>query len=84
MDYPLSAATADRTPVMEHMLVRARAFAEPLIADETRSTQIMARIPAARWGNPGDMVGAAIFLASSASDYVHGSTVVVDGGWMGR
>ena len=55
-----------------------------LIADETRSTQIMARIPAARWGNPGDMVGAAIFLASSASDYVHGSTVVVDGGWMGR
>ena len=55
-----------------------------LIADETRSTQIMARIPAARWGNPGDMVGAAIFLASSASDYVHGSTVIVDGGWMGR
>ena len=55
-----------------------------LIADETRSTQIMARIPAARWGNPDDMVGAAIFLASSASDYVHGSTVVVDGGWMGR
>ncbi len=55
-----------------------------LIADETRSTQIMARIPAGRWGNPDDMVGAAIYLASSASDYVNGSTIVVDGGWMGR
>lgn len=55
-----------------------------LIADETRSTQIMARIPAGRWGKPDDMVGAAIYLASSASDYVNGSTIVVDGGWMGR
>lgn len=55
-----------------------------LIADETRSTQIMARIPAGRWGKPDDMVGAAIYLASPASDYVNGSTIVVDGGWMGR
>jgi len=55
-----------------------------LIADATRSRQIMDRIPAGRWGKPEDMVGAAIYLASSASDYVNGSTIVVDGGWMGR
>ncbi len=55
-----------------------------LIADETRSTQILARIPAGRWGKPEDMAGAAVFLASNASDYVNGSTIVVDGGWMGR
>ena len=55
-----------------------------LIADATRSRQIMDRIPAGRWGKPEDMVGAAIYLASSASDYVNGSTIIVDGGWMGR
>ncbi len=55
-----------------------------LIADQTRSRQIMDRIPAGRWGKPEDMVGAVIYLASSASDYVHGSTIIVDGGWMGR
>ena len=55
-----------------------------LIADPTRNTQILARIPAGRWGKPEDMVGAVIYLASSASDYVSGSTLVVDGGWMGR
>jgi len=55
-----------------------------LIADATRSRQIMDRIPAGRWGKPEDMVGAAIYLASSASDYVNGSTITVDGGWMGR
>jgi 2-dehydro-3-deoxy-D-gluconate 5-dehydrogenase len=55
-----------------------------LIADQTRSQQIMTRIPAGRWGTPEDMVGAAIYLASSASDYVNGSTIIVDGGWMGR
>lgn len=55
-----------------------------LKADATRSSQIMARIPAGRWGKPEDMVGAAIFLASSASDYVNGTVITVDGGWMGR
>jgi 2-deoxy-D-gluconate 3-dehydrogenase len=55
-----------------------------LLADSTRSRQIMERIPAGRWGKPEDMVGAVIYLASKASDYVNGSTIVVDGGWMGR
>ena len=55
-----------------------------LKADAQRSAQIMARIPAARWGKPEDMVGAVVYLASPASDYVNGSTIVVDGGWMGR
>jgi 2-deoxy-D-gluconate 3-dehydrogenase len=52
--------------------------------DETRNRQILERIPAARWGEPGDLAGAAVFLSSSASDYVHGHVLVVDGGWMGR
>ena len=55
-----------------------------LKADTTRSSQIMARIPAGRWGKPEDMVGAVIYLASSASDYVSGTVLTVDGGWMGR
>jgi 2-deoxy-D-gluconate 3-dehydrogenase len=55
-----------------------------LIADATRSRQIMDRIPAGRWGQPEDMVGAAIYLASEASNYVNGSTIVIDGGWLGR
>jgi 2-deoxy-D-gluconate 3-dehydrogenase len=55
-----------------------------LLADSTRCRQIMERIPAGRWGKPEDMVGAVIYLASKASDYVNGSTIVVDGGWMGR
>ena len=55
-----------------------------LQADETRNRQILERIPAARWGEPTDLAGAAIFLASSASDYVNGHVLVVDGGWMGR
>jgi len=49
-----------------------------------RARQIMERIPAGRWGDPADLAGAAVFLASSASDYVHGSVLVVDGGWMNR
>ncbi|HTZ56765.1 MAG TPA: 2-dehydro-3-deoxy-D-gluconate 5-dehydrogenase KduD [Acidobacteriaceae bacterium] len=56
----------------------------PLRADEVRSTQILARIPAARWGEPEDLAGAAVFLASSASDYITGEVLVVDGGWMAR
>lgn len=52
--------------------------------DETRNRQILERIPAARWGEPSDLAGAAVFLASSASDYVNGHVLIVDGGWMGR
>ena len=55
-----------------------------LINDPVRSEQISVRIPAGRWGKPEDLVGTAIFLASSASDYVHGITIPVDGGWLGR
>jgi len=55
-----------------------------LQADETRNRQILERIPAARWGEPEDLAGAAVFLSSSASDYVSGHVLVVDGGWMGR
>jgi 2-deoxy-D-gluconate 3-dehydrogenase len=49
-----------------------------------RSRQILERIPAGRWGCPEDLAGAAVFLASSASDYVHGHVLVVDGGWLCR
>jgi 2-deoxy-D-gluconate 3-dehydrogenase len=52
--------------------------------DEVRNRQILERIPAARWGEPSDVCGAAVFLASAASDYVHGHVLVVDGGWMAR
>ena len=53
--------------------------------DETRNRQIVERIPAKRWGHkPEDLAGAAVFLASSASDYVNGEVLVVDGGWMAR
>ena len=52
--------------------------------DPVRSRQILDRIPAARWGEPDDVAGAAIFLCSSASDYVHGHILVVDGGWLAR
>lgn len=55
-----------------------------LVNDPVRNEQITTRIPAGRWGHPEDLVGAAIFLCSSASDYVHGTTLIVDGGWMGR
>jgi len=55
-----------------------------LAADETRNRQILERIPAGRWGEPDDLVGAAVFLSSRASDYVNGHVLVVDGGWMGR
>ncbi len=52
--------------------------------DQDRSRQILERIPAARWGTPQDIAGAAIFLCSSASDYVHGHVLAVDGGWLSR
>jgi 2-dehydro-3-deoxy-D-gluconate 5-dehydrogenase len=55
-----------------------------LRADEARHRQITERIPAGRWGMPQDLAGAVVFLASRASDYVHGHVLVVDGGWMGR
>lgn len=55
-----------------------------LIADEVRNRQILERIPAGRWGKPEDLVGAAIFLASHASDYVNGHILCVDGGWLSR
>jgi len=57
---------------------------EALRADPVRSKAILERIPAGRWGLPSDMMGAAVFLASPASDYVNGCIIVVDGGWMGR
>jgi 2-deoxy-D-gluconate 3-dehydrogenase len=57
---------------------------EALRADPERSRQILERIPAGRWGEPADLAGAAVFLASRASDYVHGHVLVVDGGWLGR
>jgi 2-deoxy-D-gluconate 3-dehydrogenase len=55
-----------------------------LQADETRNRQILERIPAGRWGDPKDVAGAAVFLASSAADYVNGHILAVDGGWLGR
>jgi len=57
---------------------------EALVRDETRTRQIMERVPMTRWGSPHDFEGAIIYLASSASDFVSGETLVVDGGWMGR
>ncbi len=55
-----------------------------LRADPVRSKAILERIPAGRWGTPDDFGGPCVFLASAASDYLHGSIITVDGGWMGR
>ncbi|WKU21012.1 SDR family oxidoreductase [Priestia megaterium] len=57
---------------------------EALINDETRSRQIIERIPAGRWGQANDFKGAVVFLASDASAYIHGHLLAVDGGWLGR
>lgn len=57
---------------------------EALQKDETRNRQILERIPAGRWGETSDLDGAAVFLASRASDYVNGQILAVDGGWLGR
>ena len=56
----------------------------PLRADEKRSSEILERIPANRWGTPEDLMGPIVFLASSASDYINGHTIAVDGGWLAR
>jgi 2-deoxy-D-gluconate 3-dehydrogenase len=57
---------------------------QALREDQERSRSILARIPAGRWGQPGDLAGATVFLASPASDYVNGVVLPVDGGWLGR
>ena len=57
---------------------------EALRADESRNRSILERIPAGRWGQPSDLGGAAVFLASAASNYVHGAILPVDGGWLAR
>src|SRR3712207_261030 len=57
---------------------------EALRADEKRRTEILGRIPAGRWGDPRDLGGAVVFLASAAADYVHGVVLPVDGGWLAR
>jgi 2-deoxy-D-gluconate 3-dehydrogenase len=56
----------------------------PLRADAKRSAEILGRIPAGRWGTPQDLMGAVVFLASPASNYVTGATLAVDGGWLAR
>jgi 2-dehydro-3-deoxy-D-gluconate 5-dehydrogenase len=55
-----------------------------LQGDETRNRQILERIPTGRWGRPDDIAGAAVFLASPASDYITGHVLAVDGGWLAR
>ena len=55
-----------------------------LLADEKRNAEITARIPAQRWGTEDDMKGPLLFLASDASNYVHGAILPVDGGYLGR
>ncbi len=57
---------------------------EAIRNDAERNRQILERVPAGRWGDPDDLGGAAIFLASKASDYVHGTLIPVDGGWLAR
>ena len=57
---------------------------EALRADEQRNRDILARIPAGKWGDPSELAGAAVFLASDAAAYVHGTVLAVDGGWLAR
>ncbi len=57
---------------------------EKLRNDPKRYREILDRIPAGRWGNPSDIGGTAVFLSLSASDYIHGFTIAVDGGWLSR
>jgi len=57
---------------------------EAIRADVDRNASILARIPYGRWGTPDDLKGAAVFLASRASDYLNGTIIPVDGGWLAR
>ncbi|MGB8602765.1 MAG: SDR family oxidoreductase, partial [Rhizomicrobium sp.] len=57
---------------------------QALRADEDRSKEILGRIPAGRWGVPADVGGTAVFLSSSAADYLNGAIIPVDGGWLAR
>ncbi|CAA9237416.1 MAG: 2-dehydro-3-deoxy-D-gluconate 5-dehydrogenase @ 2-deoxy-D-gluconate 3-dehydrogenase [uncultured Arthrobacter sp.] len=57
---------------------------EALLADGNRSAQILERIPAGRWGEPDDLTGGVVFLSSRAADYIHGTILPIDGGWLGR
>lgn len=59
-------------------------LSEPLRADSKRNGELVSRIPAGRWGEPSDLVGAAVYLASPASDYINGVLLPVDGGWLSR
>jgi 2-deoxy-D-gluconate 3-dehydrogenase len=60
------------------------AMTEALVQDPERSREILARVPAGRWGEPEDLAGAAVFLASAASDFVSGAILPVDGGFLAR
>ncbi|NLM12646.1 MAG: 2-dehydro-3-deoxy-D-gluconate 5-dehydrogenase KduD [Epulopiscium sp.] len=62
----------------------ATANTAPIRADENRNAEILSRIPAGRWGHPYDVMGAVVFLASKASDYLNGHILAVDGGWLVR
>jgi 2-deoxy-D-gluconate 3-dehydrogenase len=62
----------------------ATANTAPIRADENRNNEILGRIPAGRWGNPFDLMGAVVFLSSKASDYVNGHILAIDGGWLVR
>ena len=57
---------------------------QPLQDDRVRNKQILERIPVGRWGSPADLQSAVVFLASEASKYIHGYTLVVDRGWLAR
>jgi 2-deoxy-D-gluconate 3-dehydrogenase len=59
-------------------------FTQPLRDNPGRNAEILSRIPQGRWGTPDDLKGAAVFLASHASDYLQGHLLAVDGGWLGR